>query len=160
MVSKVKKIKLILILLFFVIAQSALIIYGNGVKESVKQAILICGNSVIPSLLPFCFISALIINSGLIYSLNGKDVPYFLFFLSQFSGYPIGAKICELSANKGLLSKEDAQTLLPSMICAGPSFIINIVGTQIFGSSKLGIRLFLIQIITNFTIFIFLNSLK
>ena len=148
------------VILIFIALIVLCIYYSENIKNAVITAIKISGNSIIPSLLPTMYIISIMINSGIIFSINKKLVPIVLFVLSQISGYPIGAKILNLAVKNEIVNKKCAQKLLPSMVCSGPAFVISFVGYSIFGSEEIGFRIYFSLILSNLLLFIALGGLK
>ncbi len=151
---KLKKTSKLVILILCVAIITALVTYSTQVKNAIYNSIVLCGKSVIPSLFPIFCITLLIINIGATALAPQKTISLFLFFLSMISGYPVGAKLLSTMVQNGQLKENSARKVLPTMICAGPAFIINIVGTQMFSDTLIGIRLYICQIAANLILFI------
>lgn len=149
-----KKTAKFIMLILCVFVTAMLIICSENVKRGVIGATLLCGKSVIPSLFPIFCVTLFIANSGSISLATQRLAPLFVFSLSQFSGYPVGAKLLDSMVQCGQLKESAAQKMLPSMICAGPAFVINIAGVQMFSNVFIGIRLYICQIIANLILFI------
>ncbi|MEE0945458.1 MAG: hypothetical protein U0M42_01350 [Acutalibacteraceae bacterium] len=150
--------------IIFLIASILMIIIiisdNQNVRNSVITGIHICSENLIPSLLPICFVTTLIINSGAITSVNHKlSVPLF-FIISQIAGYPVGAVLISSAVQENMISKKDAQRILPSMICAGPPFIISFVGELLFESKLLGIYMYAALLFSNIIIFLISKGTK
>ncbi len=135
-----------------------LIINYHSVRLSVIDALMICGNSIIPSLFPISFLSTLLVSSGAISSVSSKISIYILFGVSQASGYPVGSILLNNAVKENLINKNNAERILPALICAGPSFIISFVGEQILGNITVGIYLYISQILANMIVFIILKN--
>lgn len=155
-----KKVAKVLILILCALTVAVLVIYSQEVKSAIFSAIVLCGKSVIPSLFSVFCITLIIVNSGATSLVPKKAANIFLFFLSMVSGYPVGAKVLSSAVNHGQLKENTATKILPSMICAGPAFIINIAGAQVFSDSRIGIRLYVCQITANFVLFIINGGLR
>lgn len=117
--------------------------------------------SVMPSLLPFFFISKILFN----FNLTGKfinslgkpmtkifklpPVSSYIVFMSILCGYPVGAKLLgELYAN-GQLSKDDCKRILIVGTTSGPIFIIGSVGAGLFGDPLLGLYIFICHLLSS-----------
>lgn len=140
------------------------IIYSDDFKKACIEAILISGNSIIPSLFPALSIITIMIESGLIFSVSRKILPFLFFLLSQVSGYPTGSKILNIAVKNEIIKKNDAQKLLLSMVCSGPAFVITFIGSNLFNSKEIGIRIYISLFLANLIIFIitggFLTKIK
>lgn len=132
-----------------------LILDSRLAMEEGKQGVELCIKTVIPSLFPFMFLSAMVTLSGdahqktvitrtarmigIPYEAAGILIPAFL------GGYPMGAKsIGELFCRKEL-RKEDAERLLAFCSNAGPAFLFGMV-SQFFTDKKTVLLLWLIHI--------------
>jgi len=131
----------------------------EGAAQAVKNAFETCTNIILPSLMPFFFISGMISALGIPTLLAGcfSRVMSKLFHCSGYAatplllgflgGYPVGAAaLCEL-VKKDHLSRSDGERLLPLCNNTGPAFIIGAVGSGIFSSSKVGIMLYCVHIL-------------
>lgn len=156
----VKKMKKILAIIGIFTTIILLIFYSLDIKEALQQTIITCGKSIIPSLFPICCICMIIVNSGFISTMPNKLILPFTFLISMVAGYPVGAKMLNTMVEKNIIKKEDAEKVLPSMICPGPAFAISIVGIQIFSSEKLGIIIYLSLLICNTILFAILGGTK
>lgn len=136
------------------------IINANNIIDTVKEGILISGNNIIPSLFPTLCIVTIIIDSGMIFSLNKKSIPLFLFILAQISGYPTGAKILNSCTDKKIINKNEAANLLPAFICPGPAFVISFAGGTVFNNSELGLRMYVSILMTNTILFLMFGGYK
>ena len=66
--------------------------------------------------------------------------------LGLVGGYPIGAKTAADLYRENLVSREEAERLLAFCNNSGPAFILGVVGTGIFASSRAGLLLYLAHI--------------
>lgn len=111
-------------------AQSALL----GAREGLE----LCVRTVIPSLMPFFFLSVLLTNR-----LMGKRVSLFrpmgrilrlpegaesIFLMGILGGYPVGAQAIAQAKQSGHLDRGNAGRMLGFCSNAGPSFIFGILG--------------------------------
>lgn len=135
-------------------------VYSDNVDYSVRKALKLCADVLIPSLLPCIAVSNIIIKLNLINLLPKKIQIVFLFFLSLVSGYPVGANLLNECVKSGQLTKKDAKKILPAFINAGPGFIINMIGNAVLGQKELGYILFVSQCSSSFFIFMFTHGFK
>ena len=124
-----------------------------GAQEGLK----LCIKTVIPSLLPFFFLSTLLTNE-----LTGKRLPplkplgnllrlpdgmEFSFLIGILGGYPVGAKTIAQAHQLGRLDRYSAERMLGFCSNAGPSFIFGIL-SGLFRSPGAAWVLWLIHIIS------------
>ena len=114
-----------------------IILDAKCATQSAKEGIELCLRTVIPSLLPFFVLSA-ILNSCLL----GKTIPFLrplgqlchipkggesLLLLGYITGYPIGAQLISQASKDKSLSKNTARRMLGFCNNAGPAFIFGIL---------------------------------
>ncbi len=145
--------------LLFIFA-GVIVKHPSEVSESVKDALFLCADSVIPSLFPFFIISNLLVSLD-IGSFCGKHLhkisrPLFgipaslspALALGLIGGYPIGAITCAETYSKGLCTKDDAERALAFCNNCGPAFILGAIGNGVFSSGKAGAALLIIHILS------------
>ncbi len=127
----------------------AVLLWQNGVVgQAVRQGLLLCGRSVIPSLFPFFVTVSFAVACGFFAFLRQLGIPQSaaVFLLGIVGGYPVGGRtVGELYRSDGI-SKERAETLLTYCNNAGPSFILSIAGAGVFGSQRIGWALYGIHV--------------
>lgn len=127
--------------LFLILGMSLLILDSGTALQGAKEGLMLCVSAVIPSLLPFWVLSALLTRSlwgscgrvstflGRLFSIpTGAEsllVPAFL------GGYPAGAGCIGSAYQEGRLEKEQAQRLLGYCSNVGPAFLFGIVAPQL-----------------------------
>ena len=134
---------------------AALLCYPQQAMEAARSGLLLCGNVIIPSLFPFFVLSALVVELGLAGALGRMLEPLMgvLFHvngscasavaLGFLGGYPVGARTAIELYRKGMCTKPEAQRLLAFCNNSGPAFILGVVGTGVFASSRAGLLLYL-----------------
>ncbi|WP_243413573.1 nucleoside recognition domain-containing protein [Pseudoflavonifractor phocaeensis] len=134
---------------------AALLCYPQEAMEAARSGLALCGNVIIPSLFPFFVLSALVVELGLAGALGRLLEPLMerLFRVSGscasavalgfLGGYPVGARTAIELYRKGMCSKTEAQRLLAFCNNSGPAFILGVVGTGVFASSRAGLLLYL-----------------
>ncbi len=142
-------------LFLLLIAFSLILAFGKGYSAVVLDGLSLYLACVVPSLLPYFFITAILSNlkatskianrlsffTKRIFNVGGA-VGY-AFFMSLISGYPVGAKLVSDLKEKGLISK--TESIRASALCStsSPMFLINSVGSIMFNSVRFGLTLFL-----------------
>ncbi len=145
-------------MLFFIVC-ACFALFPAQVLWGAQSGLALCMNAVIPSLLPFMFVSSCIIKSGfsrplgIIFSkvispLTGiSPVGCICFVTGLLGGYGAGAKAVLESFEAGQITKEEAEKLLPICNNAGPLFVIGTIGISFFGGKSVGVNLFLVQVL-------------
>lgn len=137
-----------------------LIMFSSDNLIAAKNGLNLWAMSVVPSLLPF-FIATELLGYTNIISILGKllnkfmrpvfNVPgegSFALIMGILSGYPVGAKIvCNLK-KQGICTNEECERLLAFTNNSGPLFIIGTVGISLFSSSSIGLKLFVVHILS------------
>ena len=152
--KKYSYISIILILLSIL----ALILSSKQALEGARHGLFICANVIAPSLFPFFVLTLLLSALGFPQLISKKAEPLMqkLFGLSGaccaplilglFGSYPIGAATTAELYRRGIIEKREAQRLLPFCNNTGPAFIIGAAGVGIFGSSALGLLLYICHV--------------
>lgn len=167
--NKLSDMKMLLVLMFIAITCFFILAKPVEVAGGAKQGLLFCGNTLIPSLFPFMFLSSFTINSGL----AEKTEKYFsgitkkLFglpgycsatiILSLIGGYPVGARGVKALYENKLIDDAAAQKMMCFCVGAGPAFVITVLGEQMLGSKSIGIMLFVSQVISGIILGICVN---
>ncbi|MBO7149498.1 MAG: hypothetical protein J6V71_01245 [Clostridia bacterium] len=148
-------------LFLLLIAFSLLLAFGKGYSAVVLEGLSLYLACVVPSLLPYFFITAILSSMSITSKISNKlsfltrrtfnvgGAVGYAFFMSIISGYPVGAKIvCDLK-EKGLISK--AESVRASALCStsSPMFLINSVGLIMFNSMRFGLMLFLCHFLSS-----------
>ena len=133
----------------------ALLLYPQESMQAARDGLKLCYNVIIPSLFPFFVLSSLVVELGLAgylgRVLEGIMRPLFnvsgscasAFALGFIGGYPVGAKTAINLYEKGMCTKSEAERLLAFCNNSGPAFILGVVGVGVFGSSRVGLLLYL-----------------
>ena len=152
--GSVKNLRLFLPLSLLVI----LIASGGKAKESCLEALLLCSGTIVPTLFPFFVLSAFLTKLGLPQLLGSIFAPItsMLYGISPagasalimgfVGGYPAGAAyIAELEKN-GFVDTNEAEGLIGFCNNSGPAFIVGVMGCTVFGSVKIGLKLYAVHI--------------
>lgn len=145
---------------FFLLFLFAFVIIRHPaeVSASVKDALFLCADSVIPSLFPFFVISNLLISLDIgafcekylrkitrpLFGISASLSPALA--LGLIGGYPMGAITCAEAYSQKLCTKEDAERALAFCNNCGPAFILGAIGSGVFSSGKAGTALLIIHI--------------
>ena len=144
--------------LIFTVSDTQSIIGGAG------KGIALCLESVLPSLLPFMFISCFIAYSGIAEftgSLTGRSVPIIfgvpkqcasVILMSFLGGYPVGIKMASALQDEGKISDKTARHLNLFCMNAGPGFVIATIGGSFYRSKKVGLILYLSSVLACLTV--------
>ena len=138
-----------------------MLVFSEDVLNAVKNALLLCGQTIIPSLFPFMIASDLLMQAGID---NIKMPPFFekttwrlfrvsatgfcAFFMGALCGFPIGAKFIADLCRSGKIDAEEAARLLCFCNNTGPAFLIAGIGISLLHSKALGFVLYCIQILS------------
>ncbi len=135
-------------------ATAALMLFPQEGVAAAKEGLLLCYNVIIPSLFPFFVLSSLVVELGLAGYLGRalERVMQPLFHVSGacasaialgfVGGYPVGAKTAISLYQSGACTKTEAERLLAFCNNSGPAFILGVVGTGVFASSRVGVLLY------------------
>ena len=144
-------------ILFISFAIFLLIIDPQGALMGAREGVDLCIQTVIPSLLPFFFLSVVLTNR-----LSGRKIPMLnalgrllrlpegaeaIFIIGILGGYPVGAQAIAQTTQMGQLDHKSAGRMLGFCSNAGPSFIFGILG-GLFSAPCATWALWLIHIIS------------
>ena len=127
-----------------------LVLFPDRYLALTAEGIKVWAITVVPSLLPFFFLTALLTKTDCVraFSLKAEKIGDFLYgsgglsvFLqitSFLSGYPIGAKmICELQKSGAITSLQAEKSAIVSST-SGPLFIVGGIGVSLFLNRRVG----------------------
>ena len=132
------------------VCMAVLLWQNETASAAVRQGLMLCARSVIPSLFPFFVVVSFAVGCGFFAALRrlGLPVGAAVFLVGIVGGYPVGARTVGELYRGGGLARERAETLLTFCNNAGPSFIFAIAGVGVFGSQKIGLALYGIHILS------------
>ena len=143
---------------------AALVLWPELTMEAMRDGIQLCGNVILPSLVPFFVLSSLVVELGMSRYL-GKllepiMVPLFrvsgscaaALALGFIGGYPVGARTAIQLYENGQCSRTEAERLLAFCNNSGPAFILGVVGAGVFGSGRLGLLLCLTHLLASLAV--------
>ena len=138
----------------------ALLARSGQAAQAVRTGLALCAESVVPSLFPFFVVTALAVRLDAASALQKAAQPLMgpLFRLrgicalpllaGALGGYPTGAKAAADLFREGAVTAEEAETLLGFCNNCGPAFILGFVGSTVLQSSRAGLALYLIHILS------------
>ncbi|MEG0615559.1 MAG: hypothetical protein RR540_07365 [Oscillospiraceae bacterium] len=142
----------------------SLIAFPKEFTNAIVRSINCCFTVIIPALYGFLVIGTFLVKTN-IYAVLSKPFSVFsryvfkipeelfsVFLISQFAGFPIGAKLISELVSCGKIGKCDAEKIICYCYAGGPAFIIGLVGVELFGSVKIGLLIYLSIVLTNFVI--------
>lgn len=156
-----KRFKIILVFIIVMGISGLIIFYPKASCCGVKNGLDFCFMVLIPSLFPFMIISSFIVKSG-ISDIIGKvgggatkilfrlpGITFATVIISLIGGYPTGARGIRSLVDSGSITKKQAELMLLFCVGAGPGFVINAVGCNMFNDFNIGVILFLSQILSS-----------
>lgn len=149
-----KKLKNTVLTIAVIMCGIILLTERNIVADGISKGLSVCGNILIPSLLPFMILSSFAVKSGLadiksdsvqhlfkkIFRLPSCCLPAVFFGFT--GGYPVGANIIASLYEDAKIGRKTALRLMSFCVNAGPAFIITATGTKTLGNTQAGILLF------------------
>ena len=164
---KIKNLSLCALLVAMLIL---LLINSKSVNLGAFKGLAICAEVIIPSLFIFSVVGIFLVSSNCLSSFNKFLTPFtklifrlrsnlfFVFLVSLFSGYPVGAKLLDNSVKNKEIDENTADTMLCYCVNAGPAFVVLAVGEKVFLSKNLGYVLLLSHILTSLIFAVLLRS--
>ncbi len=134
---------------------SVILAIGKDYSGAVIDGLKLWLFSVVPSLFPYFFITAILSSLKItgkatrmfsplmkrVFRLNGA-VSY-VFFMSFISGYPVGAKLTAELYERGVISEVEATRASALCSTSSPMFMLGTVGSLMFNSPTFGLGLFI-----------------
>ena len=133
---------------------------SQAIGQGIRDGLLVSGQVLIPSLFPFMVLSGFIAITdwGRVLSYPLRPITQRIYKLPQdlgvvmaislVGGYPIGAKTISTLLKEGRINKATAQRMLCFCVNAGPAFVVSAVGAGMFADRRIGIILFICQVIS------------
>ena len=146
-------------IIFSAVTASALLVFPEIAAEAVADSLNFCLFTLIPALFPFFVLSGILtacgvgdlfgrIFGGAFERLFGVHRRYSAaFFIGALCGFPGGAKTAfELYKGSDESDVSDAEKALAFCSNCGPAYLILGVGSSLFGSAMIGVKLWLAQL--------------
>lgn len=138
--------------------------FSKSLAKGCLYGIQICLNSLIPSLFFFMALSSFLMQSGIghkmfyplchplskMFHIEKKYIPIFCF--SLLGGYPIGPKLIADAICKKEMDSKIGTRMLAFCVNCGPAFLISAVSVPIFHNYRIGLIVYLSQILSAFFI--------
>ena len=139
-----------------------IVFYSKELSEGIKGGINTSLNLLLPSMLIFLIFSNALMASGLapltaapfrflskwVFRIPANGIV--IVVLSLVGGYPVGAKLLADGVKEGRITSGTASRMLAYCVNCGPAFLISGVGVGIFRSLRLGVMIYVSQIIACF----------
>lgn len=128
-----------LALLFFVIMTLCMLLYGSLSAQLALEGLNLWFTKMIPALLPFMILSGILIGTGLSDSFAAlfspvlrpvfrlSDSCLYCIIIGFLCGFPMGARVCAQSYERGKLSRREATLLLAFCNNIGPIYVTGYV---------------------------------
>jgi len=145
-------------LLFFLL----LLMFPAQSSKGTLQGINLCIETLLPSLFPFMFVSALFSSSVSTKNSHNKLDSFFQkvlgidfscvqsLLLAAFGGYPVGAVTVNNLYKKGVLTEKQSRFMIYIAFGSGMGFLVSYTGANLLSSREAGVLLFSAQLITIF----------
>ena len=135
-----------------------LLLCPRPAMEAVCEALRLCTETIVPSLFPFLVFSALLTAlvpmerlekllsplMGPLFRLSGSSAA--VLALGFTGGYPVGVRTAAALYREGHLNRDEAERLLSFCNNSGPGFLLGVMGVGAFGSTVVGLWLYVIHI--------------
>jgi hypothetical protein len=110
-----------------------LILDSRCAADSAREALILCGKTLIPSLFPLFVLGGMLVPALAQIRIPGLSrilgFPEGYFLLGLLGGYPLGAACIARAAQRGELRSQDAERITGLCSLCGPGFLFGVVGT-------------------------------
>ena len=127
----------------------ALLINPTRYAQSITDGLMMYVVSVLPSMLPFFFLSGILTGTGVAGKLSrlhltkplfhAPDEGLYVMLMSLLSGYPVGAKLTAELYEQGVIDTLGAKKMVAFTSATGPMFVVGAVGAQILHDYRAGL---------------------
>ena len=126
-----------------------LFLFPTAALSGAKNGLLLWFNQVMPSLLPFLILSALLLSTGLSDSIAKRLAPVlspifrcspsgcYAIVIGLLSGLPVGAKTIASLMESGRITKKEGQYLLPLCNNPSPLFLLGFISVSVLDQPAL-----------------------
>ena len=127
---------------------------------SCYQGLMLWATRLVPTLIPFCFLTSVLSHSGLPAVLSQRiggvfskiygcsNIGSYVYLMSIISGYPVGADTLRELHSSRSISTRDVGIISTFASTSGPIFVIGTVGVGMFSSLKAGIVMYVVHILS------------
>jgi len=140
----------LLLVLSFILIFLMLVFYAQTSSQA-RSALESALFSVIPVLLPYCFIASII--GDQFYALPKSVALIGVFIIGNICGNPVGAILTQRLYENGEIDKNSASILLAASSATSPAFCICVIGS-ILSSAKLGLFIYIANTVSNIILFL------
>ena len=135
----------------------ALVVWPQQSMQAARGGLSLCAQTIVPSLLPFFVLSAMVLKLDMARCLGRllEPVMWPLFrvggagaaalVLGFVGGYPVGARTAMELYREGPCSRAETERLLAFCNNSGPAFVLGAVGAGVFGSGRAGLALYAVH---------------
>ncbi len=139
-----------------------ILIFPQSAKENASEAAEMWFAVLIPSLMPYCAASSIIVKTGILsrlvkplnrisVKLTGFSGNFIYVYITSFlSGYPNGAFLTGELYSSGVINEREAAAMVNASSLCGPSFIICAVSSGMLGDISLSKYIILAHILSSF----------
>lgn len=132
-------------------------------SEGVRHGLALCAQAVIPSVYPSMILSDLLLASrtwiersviGRVFArvFHLPPAAATAYLLGLCTGFPIGMRVCTELYREDVLTREQAEQLMAFSNNTGPAFLIAGVGVGLYADARIGIALYLCQVLASATV--------
>ena len=137
---------------------------GRYASDALREGLLICARSVIPSLFPFMVLSGMILASPILTSLlariayplqkwlNLSPTGAAVVCIGMGCGFPAGAVFAANAVRDGRMTTAEAPRVLAAGSNPSPAFFIGILGKELLGDVRKGLLLYGIVLLSQLTV--------
>ena len=140
-------------ILLILLSATLSVVFAKRISHSVKSALLLLANVIIPSVFPFMILADLLyayldfsslkhMNKSFYRLFGVNPIGLYPFVLGALCGFPLGVKCVRDMYTGGTITKKEAELLIGFCNNTSPAFLIAGVGAGLRGSTSDGIILY------------------
>ncbi len=158
MKNKMKLMVDFFLLLLCILFAEQLLFNSSVIRTSICNSLIICAETLIPSLFCFMVLTSFLSGTGLgkLLALPLLPISRFLclppecgyvLLMSLVGGYPMGVKALRDAFEQEQIPQKTFQKMSLFCICPAPSFVIIAIGKNLLGNQSLGVLLYCSQVL-------------